>query len=215
MEKLDLNLIDAEKNRKDKVEKLINNHTLLGQFLLLQNNIFKFVKNFTIYEFCLWIKYMNFYILRKNEFYKNKYKKGDIVYIELGTNIGNELSYIHPCVILEENRDNIFIIPCSSSKVSKIYDKKGNIYKEYILASKNDGFTKDTVLLLNNIKWVSKTRIVNTMGKVSKELLNKLYEESFKYNYSHQFYQLKKVEEKNIALEKELSELKEKYKIDN
>ena len=138
MEKLDLNLIDAEKNKKDKVEKLINNHTLLGQFLLLQNNIFKFVKNFTIYEFCLWIKYMNFYILRKNEFYKNKYKKGEIVYIELGANVGNELSYIHPCVILEENRDNIFVIPCSSSKVSKIYDKYGKMYKEYILAKTTD-----------------------------------------------------------------------------
>jgi len=102
MEKIDLNLIDAEKNKKDKVEKLINNHTLLGQFLLLQNNIFKFVKNFTIYEFCLWIKFMNFYILRKNKFYINKINKGDIVYIELGTNIGNELSYIHPLELKEK-----------------------------------------------------------------------------------------------------------------
>ena len=45
------------------------------------------------------------------------------------------------------------------------------------------------------------------MGKVSKELLEKIYTESFKYNYNYQFYQLKKVEEKNLKLNEKISSL--------
>ena len=100
------------------------------------------------------------------------YSKREIVFVELGANIGNELSYEHFCVVLESYKDKIFVVPCSSSKITKVYDKQSNLLKEYIIGKKDmDGFTKDTVLILNEAKWINKSRVLMfTKKKISQEL---------------------------------------------
>ena len=54
------------------------------------------------------------------------FKRGDIVKVNLGFNIGNELGGLHYCVVINKN-DNVYsntinIIPLSSVKEDKIYN---------------------------------------------------------------------------------------------
>ena len=71
--------------------------------------------------------------------------------------------------------------PCSSSKITKVYDKQSNLLKEYIIGKKDiDGFTKDTVLILNEAKWINKSRVLMfTKKKISQELYKEMYEKTF------------------------------------
>lgn len=219
MEQLDLQFIGTEEAKKEKRNKLHENKSLLGQFLLLQNNLFKFIKNFSCYEFCLWLKYKTLYIDRKSTFSTQKYKKGDLIYVELGANIANELSYIHPCVVLENKQQDLFVIPCSSSKLSKAYDKNGNLFPEYLVGEPSDGFYRKTVLILNNVKWISKTRVVKNMGTINAPFLKKIFEETFTFNYPMQSFILNKLDKKNKENEEKIKELtkiiEEKDKIIN
>ncbi|WP_256999349.1 type II toxin-antitoxin system PemK/MazF family toxin [Mammaliicoccus sciuri] len=55
---------------------------------------------------------------RKKKLYFKSYKKGSIIYVKLGSNIGSEFSGNHFCVVLD-NQDNkgketITIVPLSS-----------------------------------------------------------------------------------------------------
>ena len=55
------------------------------------------------------------------------FKRGDIIKVNLGFNVGNELGGLHYCVIINKN-DNIYsgslnVIPLSSAKEDKIYNE--------------------------------------------------------------------------------------------
>lgn len=55
------------------------------------------------------------------------FKRGDIVKVNLGFNIGTELGGLHYCVVLNKNDNpysgNLNIIPLSSSKENKVFNK--------------------------------------------------------------------------------------------
>lgn len=208
MEQIDLSFIAIEEKKKEKEQQVHENKSLLSQFLLLQNNLFKFIKTFSCYEFCLWLKYKDLYINKKRVHYTMGYKKGDLLYVELGANIGNELSYIHPCIVLEEKFQSLFVVPCSSSKVSKAINKKtGKPYNEYLIGEQVDGFPKKTVLIFNNVRWISKTRVVRKIGTVDSGFLTKVFEKSFLYNTPHKSYLLNKFQDLNNENEKKIKEL--------
>lgn len=204
METIDLSFIAIEEKKREKQQQVHENKSLLSQFLLLQNNLFKFIKTFSCYEFCLWLKYKDLYINKKRLHYSLTYKKGDLVYVELGANIGNELSYIHPCIILEDKFQSLFVVPCSSSKVSKAYNKKtGKLHDEYLIGETTDGFPKRTALIFNNVRWISKTRVVRTIGSIEKSFLNSVFEKSFSYSNPQKHYILNRYEDINkINLQK-------------
>jgi len=154
------------------------------------------------------------YISRKNKFYINTYKKGDVLWVDLGMNIGSELSYEHPCIVLENRRGEVFIVPCSSSRISKTNNKKtGKIYEEYIIGEISDGFQKRTVLLLNNSKWVSKSRVLKNLNvTLDKTFITKVYDTTFTYLFKDKAYLInifsKKMKEKEIELEEKDIEVK-------
>lgn len=76
-----------------------------------------------------WIKDFANYHDNEKTFSPNSlknFKRGDIVKVNLGFNIGNELGGLHYCVVINKN-DNIYsntinIIPLSSAKEDKIYN---------------------------------------------------------------------------------------------
>ena len=70
-----------------------------------------------------------------------KYKRGDIVKVNLGFNIGNELGGLHYCVVLDNNNamasGNITVVPLTSSKNNKIYHQSTvNIGEEIYVSLK-------------------------------------------------------------------------------
>lgn len=207
MEKIDEILLDTLK--KDKNNKNINakeNHKAMLQFFYCQNNIFKYVSTqFKVHEIAIWIKSIVFYIKNKNLRNTTNYTNKSILFVDLGHNIGNELSYEHICIVLKSTYDKLFVIPCSFSRIKNICDKEtGELYPEYILGKVEDGFLKETVILLNEVRWISKSRVINNINKkVADKLFDEIYNRSFAYIFKSKFNE-------NIKLKKEIESLKNK-----
>lgn len=207
MEKIDYSLLhQLKQDSNNKNIKSKENHKAMLQFFYSQNNIFKYIKaNFYVYELALWIKSKTNYIERKNSKNTTNYSPRNILYIDLGHNIGSELSYEHVCIVIKAEYDKLFVVPCSSSRVNRaINPKTNNLFPEYILGETTDGFSKKTVLLINEAKWLSKNRVISNTGKsISKTLFKTIYDETFNYIFKPKQRQIEvlekiKNEQKNI-----------------
>lgn len=175
------------------------------QFFYLKKNLFYHVRDYmTLFELSLWVDSTNTYIQRKNNYKSGYVKNREIAFVDFGINIGDELSYAHPCVIIEQNYDNIFVVPCSSSKLPKIY-KDGVLKDGYLVGKTKDGFEKNTALILHNARWISRSRVIrNTHIKVKHPFYINLIEEleklTFKENYRKLQIIKKSLDKKNIEI---------------
>ncbi len=97
-------------------------------------------------------------------------KRGDVVWVEFGFNIGREFGGKHPALVLRRTGDSIFVLPLSSQKPSEVKDFHVKIDKVY-------GFK-------NIIRWANVLKIVNvdiqrvdftcSIGNVKGNILNKV-----------------------------------------
>ncbi len=138
-------------NKSDKIIKTIikKNYTLNDNKYIFSN--LKISNN----EIKLLMKYILF-------------KRGNVVWIDFGFNIGNEFGGMHPAVILKNFNNDLFVIPISSKKPSEYikleqdlknkiiskeeYEKRKNNITEIIEFSKINGFK-------NMIRWARITRM--------------------------------------------------------
>ncbi|MBR0426659.1 MAG: type II toxin-antitoxin system PemK/MazF family toxin [Clostridia bacterium] len=99
---------------------------------------------------------------QKNNF--TKYSLGEIFLVDLGwNNYDREFAYIHPAIVIKETATKIFIVPCSSGTPRK--DKIGNIYPKFEVGTANDGFQRNTVVMLYEARYIDKNRIISRLGK--------------------------------------------------
>lgn len=101
-----------------------------------------------------------------------KYKRGQVIKVDFGVNIGSELSHTHFAIVLNNDdstkNDNITVLPLTSKKGYKRIDL-GSLIKD-ITGSKYDNSTYGIVtqiktiskerILLNNIKHVCDSKIL-------------------------------------------------------
>lgn len=86
-------------NKADKeIQKIINNNYTFDNKKYIFNN-----KNITEKEIDLLLKYI---IL----------KRGNVVWIDFGFNVGNEFGGMHPAIILKNFEKDLFVLPISSKK---------------------------------------------------------------------------------------------------
>lgn len=118
------------------------------------------------------------------------FKRGDIIKVNLGFNIGNELGGLHYCIVLNKN-DNPYngtlnIIPLSSKKENKCYnldtciDLGDELYIS-LLTKANSEFEN----IRNQIPNLTKTQNIEEIKKVSQKLeyLDKLQNELLKMKH--------------------------------
>lgn len=226
-----MELIDVSKlvsNTKDNSNKQIQCFTSsegMFEFFKLQNNFFKHTKsNLSLYDLSSWIISKNRFLLQQKSINNKRYKRGQIIYIDFGINYNGEISYNHPGVVLSETYSKVLIVPCSSSRIRKAYDAKNKLFPEYLIGEPTDGFTKKTVLLLDDVRWVSKSRILKDFPPISSNLFKNIQDkflelsanvflkkittlENLKNSNSLEIEELKKqLEKKDLEIE----ELKEK-----
>ncbi len=189
MRNLNHKLIRDVLDEKDKDTDCTQCPELISEYEFIINQLETLIKNrFKKHELAQWINATNWYITLKEEYRKNyDYKVRSIVYAELGTNIGNELSYEHLAVVLKTGNVKVFIVPCSSSDNAKKRLKAND--QDYILGTVSAGFPKDTVLHIKDARWISKARIKDTTrpSKVQPELFDEIYNRVFKdiFNTKH------------------------------
>ena len=91
--------------------------------------------------------------------------RGDIVGINLNPKKGDEIGKIRPCVIISNNDENsilntIIVIPLSTQLIDDM--------KPYRLRlSKRDKLNKDSDMLINHIRTISKKRVTSKISKIT------------------------------------------------
>lgn len=128
-----------------------------------------------------------------NEMSKSKrlseqaYSKGDMIVVDLGyDSIGNEKNGRRPCVVLSnnsmgQNSNNIIIAPMTNANNKKDSSNHINLLPTHVFMSSKyyRSLDTDSVLQLEDIRSVSKQRIVKYIGYVSvktqSDINNKLY----------------------------------------
>ena len=104
---------------------------------------------------------------RENPFYEN-YDVGSILYCDFGAmNFGFELSFPHPCVVLAQRKAFMLVAPCSTKKY-------GHNFDDILDGTTADGLQQNTGIIVDNVRWISKGRVIARMGKVRDYFLRKL-----------------------------------------
>ena len=169
-------MIPINRPQIDALTKIVNSKSIPGKdnpdiyapyaYSLLNHS--DLTRDFSVYEMGHWINYNDRWIHNKNSNNTTGYRRGSILFIDLGaTNYRYEPSFTHPCVVLAENRDFIFIVPCSSKKY-------GYGFPEIIDATPADGFSCNTGIQTKSFRWISKNRVISKLGQVSAPILDKI-----------------------------------------
>lgn len=144
------------------------------------------------------------WISTKGKNNKIKFKRGDIVEVDLGLGYGFEMSYLHPCIVLEDsNAGFCLLVPCSTGKFGK--------RNKYIVdAYTNDGFKSNTGVLIDSFRCVSKTRINKKVGTVSLDFYDKVNDAILKEYFKKQVLKYENLKKDYSILVQENIMLKEK-----
>lgn len=106
-------------------------------------------------------------------------------------------SYPHPSIVLESTYEKIFVVPCSTGKLKNAYDCNGKLYPEYLEGKKSEGFLQKTILILNDAKWISKSRVIRAFGrKVTPIFFQSLKDSTFALSFkshNHEFKNLQNI----------------------
>ncbi|MCM1232630.1 MAG: type II toxin-antitoxin system PemK/MazF family toxin [Ruminococcus flavefaciens] len=146
--------------------------SLLGIIAKLINKF----ENFTEYEIGLFIKSFDKWLDRKDIVNTPEnsiiVQVGDICMIDWNINYNPELSYIHPCLIIEDINNMISVLPVSASHLDEAYHPEFNPTgnKFYRKVGISDGFKKECAIFLGELKVISKSRIINKIGSLSCDL---------------------------------------------
>lgn len=165
------NNVDECKNTYS-YDNIIVSKSVFGLFSKLIN---KFEKSRS-YQTGLFIKSMDDWIDRNENDHKpldSKIKTinvGEIYMVDWNLSYSPELSYEHPCVVIEKLDDFLFVLPVSGQKqyleigYSPSENKDGD--KNYRIVDVDDGFRKRCVIHINQAKVISQTRILYKMGEL-------------------------------------------------
>ncbi len=147
-----------------------NDPDLYPVYIHSLTNLSDLTRNYSTYEMAHWTNYADRFCDSRNSTTSNTigYRRGSIVFVDLGAgNFGHEPSYTHPAVVLQQNKYNIMIAPCSSKKYGK-----GIPF--IIDATIADGFSINTGIQTDSIRWISKDRVISTHGTVSNTILDSI-----------------------------------------
>lgn len=207
--------IDFEKMRlistkpANKKKNAIKESELLTAYMSTLSNIIDFATHLRVNEMALFINSINHWINNKKKVSTRNVTVGDVVEIECGINYAGELSYRHWAIVLESSDKNILCIPTTSSEeYKKRVDGVSDGLWYYVMVGENEGFNHDCVALLNNMKNVSKKRILQIHGNMMKTKTGTMIFRNIKSRLAKYYFQ-KEFLEYNKEIEKLKSQIKE------
>lgn len=100
-------------------------------------------------------------------------KRGDIYYADLSPVVGSEQGGMRPVLIIQNdvgNRHSPTVI--AAAITSRI--NKAKLPTHIELGAKNFGLSKDSVVLLEQIRTIDKTRLKEKMGRLDDNLMHRV-----------------------------------------
>lgn len=156
---------------KNKSKDAFDDSIILSSCLKLFSNVIFELQSLKVNEVALFVNSMNHWITNKKHSANRKYRPGTVIEYECGLNYQDELSYRHTGLVLEEFDKKVVVVPSSSTQslIEKSSEKEDGLWY-YILVGKNEGFDHDCVLLLNDMKTVSKKRVIGSFTNMTKSV---------------------------------------------
>lgn len=178
-----------------------------NEFKKMTWNVIDEVGKWNVYKMGQWTKHINKWSSTMERTYTTKYSRGNILMVDFGSfNYGFEFSYEHPAVVLVERKQHLLVVPGSTKKYN-------SPFPEYIDASPSDGFARNTGLLLEQMRWIHKNRVVTNTGQTaSQSVLNAIeeyvlnYVELHKIRIAHKNKELRQLRALNFNLNQQVQQ---------
>lgn len=102
---------------------------------------------------------------RRTKRSKRKYKRGDIVFVDLRPSLGSEQGGVRPCVIIQNDVGNAYsttTVVCPTTNHIKT-SKSGKLQPTHYVVEnfKEVGLPKESMLLFEQVRTIDKSRILD------------------------------------------------------
>ena len=100
-------------------------------------------------------------------------KRGDIFYADLSPVVGSEQGGIRPVLIIQNDTGNRYSPTVIAAAITS-QTGKARLPTHIELAAQNYGLTRNSVVLLEQIRTLDKRRLREKMGRVDRELMERV-----------------------------------------
>ena len=100
-------------------------------------------------------------------------KRGDIYYADLSPVVGSEQGGVRPVLIVQNDTGNRYSPTVIAAAITS-QTGKARLPTHIELAAQNYGLPRDSVVLLEQIRTLDKRRLREKMGRVDKELMDRV-----------------------------------------
>ena len=183
----------------------VNESDVIKEYFKYQtmNNIFTEKSN--AYELSNTMKSFSFWFSKRDS--EPNYfpvQPGQVYYVDLGAyNLKYETGFIHSCLILKQCSTMILIVPGSTKK----YGKKIFLIEDI---NAGDGFKENTGILIDQMRFVSITRIRGKLlGTVHPDTLERVEKKIFQNSFPRHFQKFSKLEMDNKKYLEQINEKNE------
>ena len=101
-------------------------------------------------------------------------KRGDIFYADLSPVVGSEQGGVRPVLIIQNDTGNRYSPTVIAAAITS-QTGKARLPTHIELAAQNYGLTRDSAVLWEQIRTLDKRRLRETMGRVDKELMHRVF----------------------------------------
>ena len=98
-------------------------------------------------------------------------KRGEIYYADLSPVIGSEQGGIRPVLIVQNDVGNKYSPTVIAAAITSQQDKS-NLPTHIPLSASGSGLSKDSIVLLEQVRTIDKTRLKEKMGAVDNKSMN-------------------------------------------
>jgi len=100
-------------------------------------------------------------------------RRGEVFLVNLNPSKGSEQRGIRPALVIQNDISNQYSPTTIIAVITSVIKSK-NFITNIFIPKENTGLDKDSVVLLNQIKTIDKSRIIKRIGSVSKSLMNEV-----------------------------------------
>ncbi len=102
-------------------------------------------------------------------------KRGDIYYADLSPVVGSEQGGVRPVLIVQNNMGNRYSPTVIASAITS-QQTKANIPTHILIESELSGLSKNSVVLLEQVRTIDKKRLREKMGSINPGTMSKIDE---------------------------------------
>ena len=114
-----------------------------------------------------------YFFRRSVNFVDTSVKRGDIYYADLSPVVGSEQGGVRPVLIVQNDTGNRYSPTVIAAAITS-QTGKANLPTHISLAARSCGLTRDSVILLEQVRTLDKRRLRERMGRVDGELMERI-----------------------------------------